>query len=88
MMQIRYCPNCNHQKRDDNFEINRAYHQDIGIKRCPECDSWLFSLNTDVDGDMEVTDNDENSIHDTNLKKVLQRSIEIIDLVEKGEFDE
>ena len=76
--QIRFCPECGYQNRDDDFEINRAYHQGIGRKTCPECGTWLWSLVIDEDGHMEITDWDENSIHDKDLKKLLERCIKVI----------
>ncbi|MBD3155363.1 MAG: hypothetical protein GF368_01780 [Candidatus Aenigmarchaeota archaeon] len=77
-MQIRYCIHCDFQERDDNFEINRAYHQGLGRKTCPHCDRWLWSLVIEDDGRMEILDWDECGIHDRDLMKILKRSIEVI----------
>jgi len=77
-MQIRYCVNCQYQKRDDDFEINRAYKEDMQ-KTCPICDSWLWSLQIEDDGLMEILDWDECGIHDRDLLKILKRSIEVIE---------
>lgn len=77
-MQFRFCTECSFEERDDNFEINRAYHQGIGRKTCPNCGSWLWSLVVDEDKYMEITDWDENGISGMNLEKILERSIQVI----------
>jgi len=72
-MQIRYCVNCQFQKRDDDFELKHT-----GENTCPVCESWLWSLNIEKDGIMEIMDWDECGIHDKDLLKILKRSIEVI----------
>jgi len=79
-MQIRFCPNCDYQSRDDDFEVNRAMHEGIGEINCPKCSTWLWSVIFERDF-VEITDWDENSIHDTkeDLKKTLLKAIKIMD---------
>ena len=80
-MQIRFCPNCDFQERDDDFEINQAIHKGIGETKCPKCDTWLWSVIFERDF-VEITDWDENSIHDTKeeLRKTLSKAMEIIEV--------
>ena len=87
--QVRYCPNCDFQERDDGFEINQATHKGIGTTKCPKCDTRLWSLVIEKDGWLEILDWDENGIHDrdaSELVKLLKRSIEVINKykIERG----
>ena len=82
-MQIRFCPNCGYKNRDDDFEINRA-RRNCNVfwddeTKCPKCDTWLWSVIFDRDF-VEITDYDENSMHDTKdyLKKLLSIVMEIL----------
>ncbi len=79
-MQIRFCPNCGYKNRDDEYEINQTTYEGIDRTLCPECESWLWSIFFERDF-VEITDWDENSIHDTkdDLKKTLSKAMEIID---------
>lgn len=83
-MQIRFCPNCDYKKRDDEFEINRARRNcnvfwDEECK-CPKCKTWLWSVILEPDF-VEINDWDENSIHGTkeDLKKTLSNAIKVMD---------
>lgn len=78
-MQIRFCVNCEYQARDDDFEINRANRNNIESRYCPKCKSWLWSIILEEDGCFELLDWDENVIHGRDLKKILKRSVEILD---------
>ena len=77
--QIRFCPECGYQERDDDFEINKARCNDDEGVDCPKCKTWLWSVIFDHN-DVEILDWDENSIHDTEdaLKKLLLRAIDVI----------
>ena len=77
--QIRFCPNCGHQNRDDGFEINTARCNDNEGVDCPKCKTWLWSIIFERDF-IEITDWDENSIHNTkeDLVKTLSKTLEII----------
>lgn len=77
--QIRFCPECGYQNRDDDFEINTARRNDNEGTVCPACGTWLWSIIFERDF-VEITDWDENSIHDIkeDLKKTLLKAIEII----------
>lgn len=78
--QLRFCPECGYQNRDDDFEINTARRNDNEGAVCPMCGTWLWSIIFER-GFVEITDWDENSIHDIkeDLKKTLLKAIEIID---------
>jgi len=82
-MQIRFCPECGYQNRDDDFEINHA-RRNMNVfwdeeTKCPKCKSWLWSVIFERDF-VEITDWDENSIHGVkdDLKSVLMKSVDII----------
>lgn len=79
-MQIRFCPNCDYQSRDDDFEINIARRNENEGVDCPVCGTWLWSVIFERDF-VEILDWDENSIHDTkeDLKRLLLKAIKIMD---------
>jgi len=79
-MQIRFCPNCDYQSRDDDFEVNIARRNNNEGTECPKCKTWLWSIIFERDF-VEILDWDENSIHDTkeDLKKLLLKAIKIMD---------
>lgn len=61
--------------------FNQAIHKGIGETKCPKCDTWLWSVIFERDF-VEITDWDENSIHDTKeeLRKTLSKAMEIIEV--------